>query len=147
LADVWYWLVRCLEVPATAGQTLEIGGPDVWRYRELMRIMAEELHIPRGLIVPVPILTPRLRSLWISLVTPVSYKIARPLAECLRNRLVITDDKTQRLMPHGSLGVRETIKRALKKTDLNEVETRWSVTGRIIGDPQWAGGKVFTDQR
>ena len=147
IIDVLHWLVRCLEVPATAGQTLEIGGPDVLPYRELMRIMAEELHIPRRLIVPVPILTPRLSSLWISLVTPVSYKIARPLAEGLRNRVVITDDKTQRLMPHESLGVREAIKRALKKIELNEVETRWSVAGPIVGDPQWAGGKVFTDQR
>ncbi len=147
IADVLHWLVRCLEVSATAGQTLEIGGPDVLPYRELMRIMAEELHIPRRIIVPVPILTPRLSSLWISFVTPVSYKIARPLAEGLRNRVVVTDDKTQRMMPHESLGVREAIKRALKKIELNEVETRWSVAGPIVGDPQWAGGKVFTDQR
>ncbi len=147
IIDVLHWLVRCLEVPATTGQTLEIGGPDIFPYRELMRIMAEELHIPKRLIVPVPILTPRLSSLWISLVTPVSYKIARPLAEGLRNRVVVTDDKTQSLMPHEPLGVREAIKRALQKVEANEVETRWSVAGPIPGDPHWAGGKVFTDQR
>ena len=147
IIDVLHWLVRCLEVPATTGQTLEIGGPDILPYRDLMRIMAEELHIPKRLIVPVPILTPRLSSLWISLVTPVSYRIARPLAEGLRNRVVVTDDKTQRLMPHEPLGVREAIKRALQKVESNEVETRWSVAGPIPGDPHWAGGKVFTDQR
>ena len=147
IIDVLHWLVRCLEVPATIGQTLEIGGPDIFPYRELMRIMAEELHIPKRLIVPVPILTPRLSSLWISLVTPVSYRIARPLAEGLRNRVVVTDDKTQRLMPHEPLGVREAIKRALQKVESNQVETRWSVAGPIPGDPHWAGGKVFTDQR
>lgn len=147
IIDVLHWLVRCLEVPATIGQTLEIGGPDIFPYRELMQIMAEELHIPRRLIVPVPILTPRLSSLWISLVTPVSYRIARPLAEGLRNRVVVTDDKTQRLMPHEPLGVREAIKRALQKVESNQVETRWSVAGPIPGDPHWAGGKVFTDQR
>jgi len=147
IIDVLHWLVRCLKVPATIGQTLEIGGPDILPYRDLMRIMAEELHIPKRLIVPVPILTPRLSSLWISLVTPVSYKIARPLAEGLRNRVVVTDDKTQLLMPHESLGVREAIKRALQKIGTNEVETRWSVAGPILGDPHWAGGKVFTDQR
>ncbi|XZE18108.1 DUF2867 domain-containing protein [Pirellulaceae bacterium SH449] len=147
IIDVLHWLVRCLEVPETTGQTLEIGGPDVMPYRELMRIMAEELHIPKRLIVPVPLLTPRLSSLWISLVTPVSYKIARPLAEGLRNRVVITNDKTQRLMPHEALGVREAIKRALQKVGSNEVETRWSVAGPIAGDPVWAGGKVFVDQR
>ena len=135
ISDVLHWLVQCLEVPETTGQTLEIGGPDVLPYRELMKIMAEELHIPKRLIVPVPILTPRLSSLWISLVTPVSYKIARPLAEGLRNRVVVTDDKTQRLMPHPALGVREAIRRALHKIELNEVETRWSVAGPILGDP------------
>jgi hypothetical protein len=60
---------------------------------------------------------------------------------------VVTDDKTQRLMPHEALGVRDAIKRALLKIGSNEVETRWSVAGPILGDPHWAGGKVFTDQR
>ena len=147
ISDVLHWLVRCLQVPETVGQTLEIGGPDILPYRELMKIMAEELQIPKRWIVPVPILTPKLSSLWISLVTPVSYKIARPLAEGLRNRVVVTDDKTQRMMPHESLGVREAIRRALQKIESNEVETRWSVAGPIVGDPHWAGGKVFTDQR
>ncbi|MCY2976854.1 MAG: DUF2867 domain-containing protein [Planctomycetota bacterium] len=147
ISDVLHWLVKCLEVPETVGKTLEIGGADILPYRELMRIMAEELHIPKRWIVPVPILTPKLSSLWISLVTPVSYKIARPLAEGLRNRVVVTDDKTQRLMPHEALGVRDAIKRALHKIELNEVETRWTVAGPILGDPHWAGGKVFTDQR
>ena len=147
ISDVLHWLVRCLQVSETLGQTLEIGGPDILPYRELMKIMAEELHIPKRWIVPVPILTPKLSSLWISLVTPVSYKIARPLAEGLRNRVVVTDDKTQRMMPHESLGVREAIRRALQKIESNEVETRWSVAGPIVGDPHWAGGKVFTDQR
>ena len=147
ISDVLHWLVRCLEVPETIGQTLEIGGPDILPYRDLMRIMAEELRIPKRLIVPVPILTPRLSSLWISLVTPVSYKIARPLAEGLRNRVVVTNEKTQQLMPHESLGVRNAISRALQKIESNEVETRWSVAGPILGDPHWAGGKVFVDQR
>lgn len=50
-------------------------------------------------------------------------------------------------MPHEPLGVREAIKRALQKVESNQVETRWSVAGPIPGDPPWAGGKVFTDQR
>lgn len=147
ISDVLHWLVRCLQVPETTGRTLEIGGPDILPYRELMLIMAQELRIPKRLILPVPILTPKLSSLWISLVTPVSYRIARPLAEGLRNRVVVTDDQTQRLMPHEAIGVREAIKRALQKSGANEVETRWSVAGPIPGDPHWAGGKVFIDQR
>jgi len=59
IADVLHWLTRCLEVPETAGKTLEIGGADVMPYRDLMNIMAEELGIARRIILPVPVLTPR----------------------------------------------------------------------------------------
>lgn len=147
IADVLHWLVRCLAVPETTGRTLEIGGPDVKPYRELMRIMAEELGLPKRIIIPLPVLTPRLSSGWISLVTPVSYKIARPLAEGLRNRVVVTDDSVQRLMPHEALGVREAIRRAINKVRSQSVETRWSIAGPVPGDPDWAGGTVFSDER
>ena len=147
IADVLHWLVRCLAVPETAGKTLEIGGPDVLPYRDLMQIMAKELGLRRRIIVPLPVLTPRLSSGWISLVTPVSYRLARPLAEGLRNRVVVTDDLAQRLMPHQALGVRDAIRRALERTRRNDVDTRWSVAGPVPGDPQWAGGTVFTDAR
>lgn len=147
IADVLYWLVECLRVRETTGQTLEIGGPDVLPYRQLMRIMAEELHLPSRVIVSLPVLTPKLSSLWISLVTPVSYRIARPLGEGLKNRVVVTDGKTQRLMPHKALGVRDAIHQALRQVDANDVETRWSAAGPVPGDPHWAGGKVFTDRR
>ena len=147
IADVLHWLTRCLEVPETTGKTLEIGGADVMPYRGLMNIMAEELGLPRRIILPVPVLTPRLSSLWINLVTPVSYRIAKPLAEGLKNRVVVTDDTTQRLMPHQAMGVREAIRRALVKIEQHDVETRWSVAGPVPGDPSWAGGTVFTDER
>ncbi len=145
--DVLYWLVQCLDTPATAHRALEIGGPDVFSYRRLMQIMAEELKLRRRLIIGVPVLTPRLSSAWISLVTPVSYRIARPLADGLRNRVVVNDDSTQQLMPHRALSVREAIRQAISTTEAGDVQTRWSAAGPIPGDPDWAGGKVFTDER
>lgn len=147
IADVLHWLVRCLKVPETRGQTLEIGGRDALPYNELMRIMAEELGLMRRIIIPLPVLTPRLSSGWISLVTPVSYSIARPLAEGLKNRVVVTDNRVQELMPHEPLDAREAIRRALQRVKSNAVSTRWSVAGPVPGDPDWAGGKVFTDER
>jgi len=147
IGDVLHWLVRCLSVPETTGKTLEIGGADILPYRELMRIMAEELGLRRRIIIPLPVLTPRLSSGWISLVTPVSYRIARPLAEGLRNRVVVTNDQVQRLMPHSAMGTREAIHKALEKVRSNAVDTRWSVAGPVPGDPDWAGGSVFTDER
>lgn len=145
--DALHWLVRCLAVPETAGKTLEIGGPDALPYRELMRIMADELRLPKRLILPVPLLTPRLSSLWIGLVTPVSYRVARPLAEGLRNRVVVTNGEAQRLMPHAAAGVRDAIRQAIRCVEANAVETRWSAAGTVPGDPPWAGGTVFTDRR
>jgi uncharacterized protein YbjT (DUF2867 family) len=147
IVDVIYWLVHCLEVPETIGQTLEIGGADVLPYRELMQIMAQELGLAKRLIIPLPVLSPRLSSLWIGVVTPVSYRIARPLAEGLRNRVVVVKNDVQKLMPHEAQGVRESIRDAVKSVNSNNVETRWSAAGPIPGDPQWAGGTVFTDQR
>jgi len=145
--DVLYWLVRCLEVPETIGRTLEIGGPDIVAYRDLMHIMAEEAGLRRRLILPVPVLTPRLSAGWIGLVTPVSYRIARPLAEGLRNRVVVTRNDVQDLMPHQALDVRSAIRKALQSVRDLDVETRWSAAGTIPGDPQWAGGAVFCDER
>jgi uncharacterized protein YbjT (DUF2867 family)/uncharacterized protein YndB with AHSA1/START domain len=145
--NVLQYLVGCLEVPATAGRTLDIGGPDVLSYRELMRIMAEERGLRRRYVLPVPVLTPRLSSLWIHLVTPISHRLARPLAEGLRNRVVCRNDEARRLMPQQLLTVREAIRAALDRVAHDDVETSWSMAGPIPGDPDWAGGTVFTDRR
>ena len=91
--DVLRYLVTCLEEPATIGRTLDIGGPDVLSYREILSVMAQERGLRRRIVVPVPVLTPRLSSLWIHLVTPISHRIAIPLAEGLRNRVVCRDDE------------------------------------------------------
>ncbi len=147
ITDVLHWLVECLHVPETGGRNLQIGGPDVLSYRKLMQIMAEELELRPRLIIGVPVLTPRLSSAWISLITPVTYRIARPLADGLRNRVVVADDTAQRLMPHEALSVRAAIRRAISTTQAGQVPTRWSAAGPIPGDPKWAGGKVFIDQR
>jgi hypothetical protein len=112
-----------------------------------MAIMAEERGLRRRLIIPVPVLTPRLSSLWIHLVTPISAKMARPLAEGLRNRVVVTDDSAARLMPQALLGVRESIRIALAMEAKSDVESTWASAGPVPGDPNWAGGDVFKDAR
>ena len=147
IGNVLTYLVACLSAPTTVGRTLDIGGPDVVTYLDLMRIMAEERGLRRRLVIPVPVLTPRLSSLWIHLVTPVNHRIARPLAEGLRNPVVCRDDEAARLMPQRLLGVREAIHVALEQVAHREVETGWSDAGSIPGDPDWAGGAVFTDRR
>ncbi len=145
--NVLGYLVDALASPASIGRTLDIGGPDVVTYRRMMDWMAEARGLPRRLVVPVPVLTPRLSSYWIHLVTPISSDIARPLAEGLRNRVVCRDDEAQRLLPQPLVGVREAIGLALAQLESGAVETSWSSAGRIPGDPDWAGGTVFTDTR
>ena len=147
IRNVLQYLVACLEVAETVGAHFDIGGSDVVSYRELMRIMAEERGLRRRLVIPVPVLTPRLSSLWIHLVTPLSREIALPLAEGLRNRVVCRDDAAARLMPQTLLGVREAIRAALDHVESADVETTWSMAGPIPGDPDWAGGTVFVDRR
>jgi uncharacterized protein YbjT (DUF2867 family) len=145
--NVLGYLVGCLSTPETVGRTLDIGGPDILSYRDLMRITAQELGLRRRLVIPVPVLTPRLSSLWIHLVTPLSHRIARPLAEGLRNRVVCRDDAAVRLMPQALLSARDAIRLALRQHERREVETVWSDAGPMPGDPDWAGGTVFVDRR
>ncbi len=147
ITNVLTYLIECLRVPETAGSILDIGGADVMSYRQIMEIMAELRGLPRRWVIPVPVLTPRLSSLWIHLVTPIDRRIARPLAEGLRNRVVCRNDEAARLMPQKLLGVREAITAALTKLDEQDVETMWSGAGEVFGDPDWSGGTVFVDRR
>jgi uncharacterized protein YbjT (DUF2867 family) len=143
--NVLEYLVAALDAPAVRGQTLDIGGPDVRTYEELMQLMAEVRGLPPRRIFRVPLLTPRLSARWIHLVTPVSARIARPLAEGLRNEVVCRDDRAQELMPIQLLSAREAMELALANLEASRVETSWSNAGPIPGDPDWSGGKVFVD--
>jgi uncharacterized protein YbjT (DUF2867 family) len=145
--NVLTYLVDCLRVRETVGRTLDIGGPDVVSYRDLMDVMARARGLRPRVIVPVPVLSPRLSSLWLHLVTPVDHRIARPLAEGLRNRVVCRGGEAARLMPQRLLGVREAIELALEQVQVGNVETTWSAAAAMPGDPDWAGGKVFVDTR
>ncbi|MDQ6759051.1 MAG: SDR family oxidoreductase [Acidobacteriota bacterium] len=145
--NVLTYLVGVLSVPETAGQVFDIGGSETLRYSDILRIMADELKLPRRWIIPVPVLTPRLSSYWIHLVTPLSHKIAKPLAEGLKNKVVCREDRITKLVPQKLLKVRESIHAALGQLEALDVETNWSMAGPMPGDPDWAGGTVFRDSR
>ena len=153
IRNVLDYLVGCLETPATAGGTFDIGGPEVVTYRELMRLYASEAGLPPRFVIPVPVLTPRLSSYWIHLVTPVHAEVARPLAEGLSNRVVCGDARIRDLIPAELTTCREAIRAALGPRNFRFLEADhppgwvpWE-TYRYPGDPPWAGGTFYHDTR
>ncbi len=99
IADVVAYLERARDLPSSEGRTIvEIGGADVLSYREMM-LRAASTRGRHPMIVSVPVLTPRLSSLWCGLVTSVPASIARPLIEGLRNETIVRDDTAVRLFP------------------------------------------------
>ncbi len=92
----------------------------------MMTIYAEVRGLRRWM-VPIPILTPRLSSYWVNLVTPISAAIARPLIEGLRNESVVRDVRARTLFPDiEPLGYRATVERAIATLEASGIETAWS---------------------
>jgi uncharacterized protein YbjT (DUF2867 family) len=124
--DALSYLVEALEQPESTGKIIEIGGADVVTYADTFRIYAKIRGLKR-LIVPVPVLTPRLSSRWVHLVTPIPGDIARPLIDGLRNEVIVRDDTARQLFPNIKPMNYETAARlALQHLEASEVETTWS---------------------
>jgi len=98
VADVVRYLVEVLEVPEAAGRAFDIGGPDVLEYVEMMRRVAA-IEGRTMIVVPVPLLTPRLSSRWLSLVTDVDVQTGRSLIDSMSNEVVVRDDSIRALVP------------------------------------------------
>jgi uncharacterized protein YbjT (DUF2867 family) len=150
IRNVLNYLQGCLENAETTDGTFDIGGPEVLTYQRLMEIYAEVAGLTRRRIIPVPVLTPRLSSLWIHLVTPVPASIARPLAEGLRNPVVCREDRIRSLIPQELMTCRETIRLALGRIRNQCVETCWTDAGQPpvpesinCGDASYSGGDIL----
>jgi len=132
IRDVLYYLVGCLDHEETVADTLEIGGPDVITYRRIMEIYAEEANLRKRLIIPVPVLTPRLSSYWIHLVTPVHASIARPLAQGLATPVLCKDTRILAIIPRELTNCREAIRYALDRIRQQQIETHWTDAGITV---------------
>lgn len=126
IRDVLNYLVSALRVPESAGEIVEIGGADVLTYREMIEGYARARGL-RRLLVPMPILTPRISAYWVHAITPIPSSIARPLIEGLRNELVVRDHTALRLFPEiEPMDYDTALKLALLRLDRGQVETVWS---------------------
>ncbi|MEX2533346.1 MAG: SDR family oxidoreductase [Nitriliruptoraceae bacterium] len=151
IGDVLRYLVGVLELDADG--IFEIGGPDVLTYHDMMRRYAELAGLRRRLILPVPLLTPRLSSLWIGLVTPLPAGIARPLVDSLVTEVTVTDDRIRSLLPFELMNFDDAVRAALQRIQDLDVASTWASAGPAgpavpaADDPSWAGGKLFVDEQ
>jgi uncharacterized protein YbjT (DUF2867 family) len=125
IQDLIAYLVEALQLPPGESVTVEIGGADRLSYVEMMQEYARQRGL-RRLMVRVPLLTPRLSSLWLGLVTPLYARVGRKLIESIRHPTIVTNDSARRLFSIRPVGAAEAIRAALENEDREYAETRWS---------------------
>ena len=126
IQDMLDYLIAALETPQSSGKIIEIGGADVVTYAEMMTGYARARGLKRWL-VPVPVLTPRLSSYWVHLVTPIPAAIAQPLIAGLHNEVVVRDHSAKCIFPTiQPITYQEAVQAALDSLEAAQVETTWN---------------------
>jgi len=159
IRDVLRALVEVLAIDATRGEVLELGGPEVLSFREMMLRYARAAGLRRRIILSVPVVTPRLSALFVGAVTPLPTTVARPLLEILRDDVVVQDDRALTLVPFPRHTFDEALALTLGRMRVLDVATTWASAGGpdpsdlddptmpSPDDPSWAGGVRFEDVR
>jgi uncharacterized protein YbjT (DUF2867 family) len=148
IEDVLDYLIAALDHEPQGGEIFEIGGSDVVAYRELMAEYARQVSLHR-VMIPVPVLTPRLSSLWLGLVTPVHARVGRALVESLTSDTIVLDPRALDTFPIRPRSCAEAVARALSNEDRAFAETRWSDEAGL-DDPSFGGrrlGSRLVDRR
>jgi len=155
IRDVLHYLVSSAALPKSVNRAFDIGGPDVFRYGQLMNGYALEAGLKQRAIASLPVLTPWLASQWVNLVTPIPRALAVPIIESLLHDAVMKNHDIDAVIPpppEGLIGYRRAVRLALARMRSGDVDTSWRNTP-VIGapadplpsDPEWAGHTVFTD--
>ncbi|MEJ3403320.1 SDR family oxidoreductase [Rathayibacter sp. YIM 133350] len=157
IRDVLYYLVQAAQLPSAVTAAVDIGGPDVLRYGQLMNGYALEAGLRQRAIAALPVLTPWLASQWVNLVTPIPRRLAVPIIESLQFDCVMRDHAIDAIIPppsEGLVGYRRAVRLALAKEKAGDVETSWrdgvvegAPSDPLPSDPDWAGVTVYTDVR
>jgi uncharacterized protein YbjT (DUF2867 family) len=115
--DVIRYLVGVADEPRALGRVFEIGGPETMTYVEMLEVASEVARGHRTPIVRVPVLTPRLSSYWLSLVTDVDVTTGRNLIDSMGTEVVVTDRSIRELVPVDPVPYSEAVRRALEDTE------------------------------
>jgi uncharacterized protein YbjT (DUF2867 family) len=145
IEDLLDYLTEALDLPLTASRTFEIGGADRVSYADIMREYAHQRGLRRW-ILRVPLLTPRLSSLWLGLVTSVYARVGRKLIDGVRNPTVVRNPKALEVFKVRPRGLREAIERALRNEDEELAATRWSDALSSGNEPPRWGGVRFASR-
>jgi uncharacterized protein YbjT (DUF2867 family) len=140
--DLLSYLASALDLAFEESRVFEIGGHDVVSYIGLMQVYAGQRGL-RRLMVPVPVLTPRLSSLWLGLVTPVYARVGRTLIDSMRYPSVVGDGSALEMFDVRPVGVRAAIAQALRNEDQEFAQTRWSDALSSGGRTRHWGGVRF----
>lgn len=151
IEDLVDYLVAALDLPREGSRIIEIGGPDRVSYRDIMSEYARQRGL-RRVMISVPVLTPRLSSLWLGLVTPVYARIGRKLIDSIRNATVVRDCSALTLFPSiKPQGLPDMVLRAIENEDNEFAVTRWSDAVSSAGiNLSWGGvrfGSRIVDSR
>lgn len=142
IEDVLAYLIEALDIPKDESNVFEIGGPDQLSYGEIMQRYAKKRGL-RRLMIPVPLLTPYLSSLWLGLVTPLYSRVGRKLVESLRNPTLVSSNLAERYFKVRPRSTDDAIARALVHEDKEFAETRWSDAFSAAGEQRSWGGVRF----
>jgi uncharacterized protein YbjT (DUF2867 family) len=143
IEDLLRYLLASLELPYGSSRIYDIGGPDQASYREIMQEYADQRGLKRYM-VPVPVLTPRLSSLWLGLVTPLYARVGRILVDSLCNQTIVSNNEASVVFPEiRPRSLHDAIARALVNEDHEYSETRWSDALSSSGmAPPWGGARL-----
>jgi uncharacterized protein YbjT (DUF2867 family) len=140
--DVIAYMMAGLKYEGGRSEVFEIGGADQASYRDIMVEYARQIGLRRR-FVTVPLLTPRLSSLWLGLVTPIYARVGRKLIDSLRNATVVRDERALEVFAVRPRGLREAIERARVNEDRKFAQTRWSDALSSSGaSASWGGIRV-----
>ncbi len=113
--DVVRYLSGCLKNPETAGQTYDIGGPDILTYKSMMEKYAEARGLAKRIIIDLPFITPSLSAYWVDLVTPIPSGIAHPLIEGMKNEVICKDNRIDDFVPIEKTSFMDAVKIAFSE--------------------------------